>query len=64
MILREVTGISGRGLKVGNVFYFEEYIAGKLLKKEVVFTRIEPGSLIEFKPTWTLNQLAATGFLF
>jgi hypothetical protein len=31
-------------------FHFEERIGGKLLKKTVVFTRIEPGSLIEFAP--------------
>ena len=43
---------SGRGVKEGNIFYFEEYIAGKLLKKKVVFTRVIPGQHIEFAPTF------------
>jgi hypothetical protein len=34
-------------LKEGVRFHFEERIAGKLLKKTVAFTRIEPGSLID-----------------
>ena len=38
----------GRGLQEGIVFYFEEVIGGKLLKKRVVFTRIEPNRHIEF----------------
>jgi hypothetical protein len=45
------------GLKQGVRFYFEERIAGKLLKKEVAFTRIEPSSLIEFAPTSRLFRL-------
>ena len=44
-------------LSPGVRFYFEERIAGKLLKKQVVFTRIEKGSLIEFAPTSRLFQL-------
>ena len=39
------------GLKVGNAFYFEERIGGKLLRKRVRFTRIVPGRLIEFALT-------------
>lgn len=38
-------------LKPGVRFYFEERIGGKLLKKSVVFTAIDPGSRIEFAPT-------------
>jgi len=38
-------------------FYFEERIGGELLKKEVAFTRIEPGTLIEFAPTMRLFRL-------
>jgi hypothetical protein len=38
-------------VKQGVRFHFEERIAGKLLKKTVVFTRVEPGVLIEFAPT-------------
>jgi hypothetical protein len=38
-------------VKEGVRFHFEERIGGKLLKKTVAFTRIEPGSLIEFAPT-------------
>jgi len=44
-------------VKQGVRFYFEERIAGKLLKKKVVFTRIEPGSLIEFAPTSRLFRV-------
>ncbi len=43
--------VRGRGLRVGHVFCFEEVINGKLLKKEVVFTRVEPFEHIEFAPT-------------
>jgi hypothetical protein len=46
----------GKGLKVGNELYFEEVIAGKFLKKNVVFTRIEEGARIEFAPTsWLMR---------
>ena len=38
----------GRGLREGVVFYFEEEIGGKVMKKRVVFTRIEPNRHIEF----------------
>jgi hypothetical protein len=44
-------------LKPGVRFYFEERIAGKLLKKKVTFSRIELGSLIEFAPTSRLFRL-------
>ena len=44
-------------VKEGVRFYFEERIAGKLLKKSVMFTRVEPGSLIEFAPTSRLFRL-------
>ncbi len=49
--------VAGRSLAVGNVFYFEEVIAGKLLKKNVIFTRIEAHSHIEFAPTFWLMRL-------
>lgn len=45
------------GLRVGNAFYFEERIGGKLLRKRVRFTRIEPGRLIEFALTNPLYRL-------
>lgn len=50
-------------VKEGVRFYFEERIAGKLLKKSVIFTRVEPGSLIEFAPTsrlfrWFLPRIS------
>ncbi len=38
-------------LKEGVRFHFAERIGGKLMKKTVYFTRIEPGSLIQFAPT-------------
>jgi signal transduction histidine kinase/nitroreductase/CheY-like chemotaxis protein len=47
----------GRGVVLGNVFHFEEVIGGQLLKKTVRFTRIEPGRLIEFAPTFWLMRL-------
>ncbi len=40
----------GRGLEVGHRAYFEEMIAGKRMKKEVEYTHIEPGRLVEFAP--------------
>jgi hypothetical protein len=55
---------SGRGVKEGNVFYFEEYITGKLLKKRVVFTRVIPGQHIEFAPTFWLMRLFLPRMLF
>ena len=44
--------VAGQGVKEGHVFYFEEYIAGKLLKKRVVFTRVVPHQHIELAPTF------------
>ncbi len=38
----------GTGLQTGNVFYFEEEIAGEYLKKETRFTQIIPNRYIEF----------------
>lgn len=38
----------GQGLSKGNVFYFEERIAGEVLKKETRFTEIRPNRYIEF----------------
>lgn len=54
----------GTGLKVGNEFYFEEVIAGKLLKKNVVFTRIDPGTRIEFAPTFWLMRFFLPRLVF
>lgn len=45
------------GVAEGRIFYFEEYIAGKLLKKRVVFTKVVPDSHIEFAPTFWLMRL-------
>ena len=56
--------IHGRGLAEGNVFYFEEYIGGKLLKKEVRFTRIVPDEHMEFAPTFWLMRLFLPRKLF
>ncbi len=52
------------GLRTGVVFYFEEYIAEKLLKKRVRFTRIEPYQHIEFVPTNWLMRLFLPRILF
>ncbi|HEY7867929.1 MAG TPA: SRPBCC family protein [Methylomirabilota bacterium] len=54
----------GKGLRVGNEFYFEEVIAGKLLKKHVVFTRIDEGARIEFTPTSRLMRLFLPRLVF
>lgn len=56
--------VSGRGVKTGHVFYFEEYLAGTLLKKEVAFTRVVPGQHIEFAPTFWLLRLFLPRLLF
>lgn len=55
---------SGRGLAVGNTFYFEELIAGKLLKKNVMFTRIDSHFHIEFAPTFWLMRVFLPRMLF
>lgn len=49
--------VHGHGLAEGNTFYFEEYIAGKLLKKHVRLTKIVPNEYIEFAPTNRLIRL-------
>lgn len=56
--------VTGRGVEPGNVFYFEETIAGRLLKKEVAFTRIERDRHIEFSPTFWLMRLFLPRMLF
>lgn len=38
----------GRGLAVGNIFYFEERIAGKLQKKETRITEVVPNRYFAF----------------
>lgn len=43
--------IDGGVLEEGAKAYFEEEIAGKLQKKTVQFTQIDPDRYIEFKPT-------------
>ncbi|MGI9381816.1 MAG: SRPBCC family protein, partial [Methyloligellaceae bacterium] len=42
---------TGRGAATGNVFYFEETIAGELQRKEVVFTEVERDRAMVFAPT-------------
>ena len=56
--------VEGRSLKEGTVFYFEEYMAGKLLKKRVRFTKIEADEHIEFAPTFWLLRLFLPRFAF
>jgi hypothetical protein len=56
--------VQGRGVVEGHVFYFEEYIAGKLLKKEVVFVRVVRDRYIEFAPTFWLMRLFLPKLLF
>lgn len=40
--------VEGRGVKEGVEFYFEERVGGKLMKKRVVFTHVEPKHYLEF----------------
>jgi hypothetical protein len=40
----------GRGLEVGNVFFFEERIGGKVLKKSTRITAVEPSRYFAFTP--------------
>ncbi len=54
----------GQGVASGNRFHFEEVIAGKLLKKSVEFTRIEPDQHIEFRPTFWLMALLLPRLIF
>lgn len=54
----------GEGVKTGNRFHFEEVIAGKLLKKSVVFTRVEQDRHIEFAPTFWLMRLFLPRLVF
>lgn len=44
-------------LRPGVRFHFEERIDGTLQEKTMAFTRIEPGSLIEFAPTSRLLRV-------
>jgi hypothetical protein len=55
---------SGRGLRKGGTFYFEEVIGGKLMRKRVVFTRIEQNRHIEFTFTNRLLRLILPRFVF
>jgi hypothetical protein len=54
----------GHGVALGNEFYFEELIAGKLLKKRVVFTEVRPNEHVEFAPTFWLMRLFLPRMLF
>lgn len=49
--------IKGRGCKEGNVFYFNETIAGRKYPKKVVFTEVRPGAYIAFAPVWCIVRL-------
>ncbi|MFC4436405.1 MULTISPECIES: SRPBCC family protein [Natrialbaceae] len=49
--------VNGGALEEGGKAYFEEEIAGKMQKKTVRFTRIEPDRHIEFEPTSRVIKL-------
>jgi hypothetical protein len=51
-------------LEPGVRFQFQERIDGKLLTKTVAFTRIEPGTVIEFAPTSRLFRLVLPRIAF
>jgi hypothetical protein len=55
---------SGKGLEPGVAFYFEEVIGGTLLRKRVVFTRIEADRHIEFTFTNRLLRLILPSIRF
>jgi hypothetical protein len=54
----------GQGVAVGSRCYFEEVIAGKLLKKGVEFTRVDPARHIECVPTFWLMRLFLPRLVF
>jgi Polyketide cyclase / dehydrase and lipid transport len=54
----------GHDLHCGNVFYFEERIAGKLLKKRVVITAVQRPIHLEFAPTFWLMRAFLPRILF
>jgi len=49
--------LKGRGLKEGNISYFEETIGGELLKKRVLYTKIIPNRYIGFVPVSRLMRI-------
>jgi hypothetical protein len=61
---RQFRWIEGHGVKVGNRFYFEEVIGGRLLKKAVKFTRVDSGTCIEFAPVFWLMRLFLPRLVF
>jgi hypothetical protein len=54
----------GRGLTPGVVFYFEEVIGGKLLRKRVEFTRVRTDRCLEFTFTNRLLRLILPSIRF
>lgn len=54
----------GQGLEEGVVFYFEEVIGGKLMKKRVEFTRIELNRHVEFTFANRILRLILPRLLF
>lgn len=55
---------AGQGLEPGSVAYFEEFIAGELLKKTVTFVDVERDRYISFVPTNRLMRLFLPLFWF
>jgi uncharacterized protein YndB with AHSA1/START domain len=49
--------VEGNSLQEGSVCYFEERIYGKVNKKKVRYTKVEPNRYVEFVPTWWLYRL-------
>lgn len=56
--------VKGGALRKGSEFYFEEYIAGKLLKKTVRLTNVVENEHVEFVPTWWLMRTFLPRMLF
>jgi len=56
--------VEGNALQEGSIGYFEERIYGKVNKKQVRYTKVEPNRTIEFVPTWWLYRLLLPGMRF
>lgn len=56
--------VEGDAVREGNVCYFEERIYGKISKKKVRYTLVEPNGYIEFSSTQWFYRLFFTAHEF
>ena len=54
----------GRGLAVGNVFWFDERVGGKRMARQVRLIEVVPDRLLAFQPTFWLMRLFLTRLSF